>query len=145
MASLHQMLSEEGFEHRKFLRSRDRLVRPDESVILPTHICRDQKRLQSPKQKTDMGSTRKGSSVFSSRRVSSDTERLQQSKSLLKGEEPAIDVIAIRAVVSILSGYIGRYIKDVSFREMIREKCNSCLVRRSMGSDDGIFVNIVED
>ncbi|KAF9671850.1 hypothetical protein SADUNF_Sadunf12G0092900 [Salix dunnii] len=142
MASLHQMLSEEGFEHRKFLRSRDRLARPDESVILPTHICHDQKRLQSPKQKTDMGSTRKGSSVFSSRRVSSDTERLQQSKSLLKGEEPAIDVIAIRAVVSILSGYIGRYIKDVSFREMIREKCKSCLVRRSMGSDDGIFVNM---
>jgi hypothetical protein len=134
------MLSEEGFEHRKFLRNRDRLTRPEESVILPIHICHDQKRFQSPKQKTDMGSTRKGSSI-SSRRVSSDTERLQ-SKSLLKGEEPAIDVIAIRAVVSILSGYIGRYIKDVSFREMIREKCNSCLVSRSKGSDDGIFVNM---
>ncbi|KAJ6671910.1 hypothetical protein OIU85_013271 [Salix viminalis] len=143
MASLHQMLSEEGFEHRKFLRSRDRLVRQDESVILPIHIFHDQKRLQFPNQKTDMGSTRKGSSVFSSRRVSSDTERLQQSKSLLQGEEPAIDVIAIRAVVSILSGYIGRYIKDVIFREMIREKCSSCLVRRSLGSDDGIFVNMV--
>ncbi|KAI9384837.1 hypothetical protein POPTR_012G118600v4 [Populus trichocarpa] len=140
MASLHQMLSEEGFEHRKFLRNRDRLTRPEESVILPIHICHDQKRFQSPKQKTDMGSTRKGSSI-SSRRVSSDTERLQ-SKSLLKGEEPAIDVIAIRAVVSILSGYIARYIKDVSFREVIREKCNSCLVRRSKGSDDGIFVNM---
>ncbi|KAJ6386662.1 hypothetical protein OIU78_016566 [Salix suchowensis] len=113
MASLHRMLSEEGFEHREFLRSRDRLVRPDESVILPIDIFHDQKRLQFPNQKTDMGSTRKGSSVFSSRRVSSDTERLQQSKSFLQGEEPAIDVIAIRAVVSILSGYIGRYIKDV--------------------------------
>ncbi|KAJ6358348.1 hypothetical protein OIU76_000116 [Salix suchowensis] len=113
MASLHRMLSEEGFEHREFLRSRDRLVRPDESVILPIDIFHDQKRLQFPNQKTDMGSTRKGSSVFSSRRVSSDTERSQQSKSLLQGEEPAIDVIAIRAVVSILSGYIGRYIKDV--------------------------------
>ncbi|XP_011001312.1 PREDICTED: putative E3 ubiquitin-protein ligase LIN isoform X3 [Populus euphratica] len=141
MASLHQMLSEEGFEHRKFLRSRDRLTRPEESVILPLHNSHDQKRFQSPKQKTDMGSTRKGSSIFSSRRVNSDSERLQ-SKSLLKGEEPAIDVTAIRAVVSILSGYIGRYIKDVSFREMIREKCNSCLVRRSKGSDDGIFVNM---
>ncbi|KAJ6882727.1 hypothetical protein NC651_029111 [Populus alba x Populus x berolinensis] len=142
MASLHQMLSEEGFEHRKFLRSRDcRLTRSEESVRLPIHICHDQERFQSPKQKTDTGSTRKGSSIFSSRRVSSDTERLQ-SKSLLKGEEPAIDVIAIRGVVSILSGYIGRYIKDVSFREMIREKCNSCLVRRSKGSDDGNFVNM---
>ncbi|KAJ6748210.1 hypothetical protein OIU79_029348 [Salix purpurea] len=143
MASLHRMLSEEGFEHREFLRSRDRLVRPDESVKLPIHIFHDQKRLQFPNQKNDMGSTRKGSSVFSSRRVSSDTERLQQSKSLLQGEEPAIDVITIRAVVSILSGYIGRYIKDVIFREMIREKCSSCLVRRSLGSDDGIFVNMV--
>ncbi|KAJ6764599.1 hypothetical protein OIU74_023483 [Salix koriyanagi] len=143
MASLHRMLSEEGFEHREFLRSRDRLVRPDESVKLPIHIFHDQKRLQFPNQKTDMGSTRKGSSVFSSRRVSSDTGRSQQSKSLLQGEEPAIDVIAIRAVVSILSGYIGRYIKDVIFREMIREKCSSCLVRRSLDSDDGIFVNMV--
>ncbi|KAG5230467.1 E3 ubiquitin-protein ligase LIN [Salix suchowensis] len=147
MASLNQLLAEEGFEYRKSLRNRtqvkprDRLIRPEESVILPIHICHDQKRLHSSKKKTDKASARKGSSIFSSRRVSSDTERLQ-SKSLLRGEEPAIDEIAIRAVVSILSGYIGRYTKDVSFREMIREKCNSCLVGRRKGSDDGIFGNI---
>lgn len=147
MASLNQLLAEEGFEHRSFLRNRaqvkprDRLIRPEESVILPIHVCHDQKRPHSSKKKTDKASTRKGSSIFSSRRVSSDTERLQ-SKSLLRGEDPAIDEIAIRAVVSILSGYIGRYTKDVSFREMIREKCNSCLVGRSMGSDDGIFGNM---
>ncbi|KAJ6688537.1 hypothetical protein OIU74_017111 [Salix koriyanagi] len=147
MASLNQLLAEEGFEYRKSLRNRtqvkprDRLIRPEESVILPIHICHDQKRLHSSKKKTDKASARKGSSIFSSRRVSSDTERLQ-SKSLLRGEEPAIDEIAIRAVVSILSGYIGRYAKDVSFREMIREKCNSCLVGRRKGSGDGIFGNI---
>ncbi|KAJ6417893.1 hypothetical protein OIU84_001304 [Salix udensis] len=110
MASLHQMLSEEGFEHRKFLRSRDRLVRQDESVKLPIHIFHDQKRLQFPNQKTDMGSTRKR-------------------------------VVGIFVEESEF-GY-GRYIKDVIFREMIREKCSSCLVRRSLGSDDGIFVNMV--
>ncbi|CAK7336954.1 unnamed protein product [Dovyalis caffra] len=147
MASLHQLLADEGFENRKFLRNRtqvklrDRLIRPEDSVILPIHICHDQKRFRSSKQKSDKASMRNGSSIFSSRRVSSDTERLQ-SKSFLRGEEPAIDEIAIRAVVSILSGYIGRYIKDVSFREVIREKCNSCLVRRSKGSDDGVFGNL---
>lgn len=41
-----------------------------------------------------------------------------------------MDEVAIRAVISILSGYIGRYIKDGLFRETIRDKCNSYLARR---------------
>ncbi|CAL5410821.1 unnamed protein product [Camellia sinensis] len=66
-------------------------------------------------------------------------------------EEPAIDEVAIRAVVSILSGYIGRYLKDESFRQSIRQKCYySCLTRRRRRSDDddkdysdnGIFANM---
>lgn len=149
MASLKELLAEEGFEHKKYLKNRKQVkhthrdrIRPEESVILPIHICHDQRSLHSSKHKTDKASTRKGSSIFSSGRVSSDSEGLK-SKSLLKGDGPAIDAIAIESVISILSGYIGRYIKDVSFRETIREKCNSCLMRRSKDNlDNGIFENM---
>ncbi|XP_042944493.1 putative E3 ubiquitin-protein ligase LIN [Carya illinoinensis] len=39
-------------------------------------------------------------------------------------------------------GYIGRYVKDVKFRETVRVKCNSCLVKKNMEPDNGIFVNM---
>lgn len=67
-----------------------------------------------------------------------------------------MDEVAIRAVIAILSGYIGNYIKDDCFRKTIREKFNSCLMsgrrrrRRRKDSDDdddddddeGILVNM---
>ncbi|KAJ4827018.1 hypothetical protein Tsubulata_025858 [Turnera subulata] len=146
-SSLQQLLSEEGFEHRKFLQTkkpvkpRDRTTRPEDSVVLPIHICYDQKSSPSWRQKTDKASTRKGSSILSSRRVSSDLERVKL-KASSKGDEPAIDEVAIRAVVSILGGYIGRYVKDSSFRQMIRDKCNSCLLRGGKDSDNEIFTNL---
>lgn len=55
---------------------------------------------------------------------------------------PAIDEVAIRAVISILSGYIGRYLKDETFRESVREKCYACLESRKKDSDNGVFANM---
>lgn len=142
MASLQQLLAEEGFGRGKFTKTRNP-VKKDDSIILPIHICHDRKSSISSKQKTD-----KRPSVFSSKRVGSVSERSNNSKSLVsvgsssRRDEPAIDDVAIRAVVSILSGYIGRYVKDVNFRETLRDKCNSCLVRRKKETDNGIFANI---
>ncbi|XVF25366.1 hypothetical protein REPUB_Repub13aG0206600 [Reevesia pubescens] len=151
-SSLQELLTEEGFEGGKLLmnpkevRLRNRSSsRPDESIALPIYICHDRKSLEKTKNKAENTVIQNGSSVLSSRRVSNSGK--PKSKSLTKdgsprGDEPAIDEVAIRAVISILGGYSGRYIKDESFREMIKEKCNSCLVRRKTGSDNGIFVNM---
>ncbi|KAK6264394.1 hypothetical protein SCA6_019828 [Theobroma cacao] len=150
-SSLQELLTEEGFERGKSLKNprevrlRNKSRAPDESVALPIYICHDRKSLEKSKDEAEKTVIRNGSSVFSSRRLSNSDR--SKSKSLIKDgpsnrDEPPIDDVAIRAVISILGGYIGRYIKDESFREMIKEKCNSCLVRRKNGSDNGIFVNM---
>ncbi|XWS18717.1 hypothetical protein CRYUN_Cryun32bG0068800 [Craigia yunnanensis] len=150
-SSLQDLLTEEGFERGKLLKNcrevrlRNQNSASDESMALPIYICHDRKSLKKSKHKADETVIRNGSSVFSSRRVSNSDR--PKSKSLIKdgpprGDEPAIDEVAIRDVISILAGYSGRYIKDEGFREMMKEKCNSCLVRRNTGSDNGIFVNM---
>ncbi|XWS16050.1 hypothetical protein CRYUN_Cryun34aG0052600 [Craigia yunnanensis] len=150
-SSLQELLKEEGFEKGKLLKNprefrlRNRSSAPDESIPLPIYICHDRKSLEKSKHNAEKTFIRNGSSVFSSRRVSNSDR--PKSKSLIKdgpprGDEPAIDEVSIRAVISILGGYTGRYIQDESFREMIKEKCNSCLVKRTNGSDNGIFVNM---
>ena len=55
-----------------------------------------------------------------------------------------MDDVAIKAVIAILSGYIGRYVKDDNFREKIREKSSSLLERRRRRKDSGdeVFVNM---
>ncbi|XWS19934.1 hypothetical protein CRYUN_Cryun31cG0058700 [Craigia yunnanensis] len=150
-SSLQELLKEEVLERGKLLKNprefrlRNRSSARDESITLPIYICHDRKSLEKSKNKAEKTFIRSGSSVFSSRRVSNSDR--PKSKSLIKNspprrDEPAIDEVAIRAVISILGGYIGRYIQDENFREMIKEKCNSCLVRRKNGSDNGIFVNM---
>lgn len=58
--------------------------------------------------------------------------------------EAAIDEAAIKAVISILSGYAGQYLRDENFRKSVREKCYSCFKRRRTESEsnDGVFVNM---
>ncbi|XP_038894767.1 putative E3 ubiquitin-protein ligase LIN-1 isoform X2 [Benincasa hispida] len=144
MASLQELLTREGFEGsnfpttRKSLRSKGRSrAAPDDSVTLPIYICHDKKIIDSSKKKAEKPLIRNGSSVYSSKRVGSVSETLL-CKSM---EEPAIDEIAIRAVVSILSGYVGRYSKDESFREIMRKKCNPCLIRKGE-MESGICSNL---
>ena len=52
--------------------------------------------------------------------------------------------LSFTRVIAILSGYIERYGKDDLFRNTIREKCSSYLVRRknSSESDCEILVNM---
>lgn len=144
MASLQELLTREGFEgsnfpsNRKPSRPKGRSrAAPDDSVTLPIYICHDKKIIDSSKKKLHKPLIRNGSSVYSSKRVGSVSETLL-CKSM---EEPAIDEIAIRAVVSILSGYVGRYSKDESFREIVRKKCNPCLIRKGE-MESGIYSNL---
>lgn len=57
---------------------------------------------------------------------------------------PPMNEVATRAVVSVLSGYIGRYVKDDHFRKIVRDKCSSYLIRRrnGSGSEDEVLVNM---
>lgn len=42
--------------------------------------------------------------------------------------EPAIDEVAVQAIVSILNGYIKRFLNDEDFRTMLRHNCFSSLI-----------------
>ncbi|KAM1107773.1 hypothetical protein EV1_004460 [Malus domestica] len=145
MASLKELLTQErvGLEKNKYpkgqkplmYRERDELT----ALFLPVHICQDRKSYDFPHHKAR---TRKGSS----RRVSTTSERSNSkslvSESSMASEPAAIDEVTTRAVVSILSGYVGRYVKDEGFRETIREKCRACLVRKKKDLDNGMLGNL---
>lgn len=145
MASLQELLAKEGYFGKapkpvKLIRDRGQV---DDSIALPIYICHDHRKTAR------LSATKKGSSIFSSsKRVGSVSERSNSNKSLAtvtessRADEPPIDEVAIKAVISILSGYIGRYVKDVNFQETIRDKRNSCLVRRKKEPDNGIFANM---
>ncbi|AES64714.2 E3 ubiquitin-protein ligase LIN-like protein, putative [Medicago truncatula] len=93
------------------------------------------------------GSSSSSSSQF--KRVGSTSER-SNPKSLVSEDSRMDESSIITAVIGILSGYIGRYVRDDNFRRIIREKCNSFLDRvrtrkrrKDLGDDDDeIFVNI---
>ncbi|XP_010052587.1 putative E3 ubiquitin-protein ligase LIN isoform X1 [Eucalyptus grandis] len=146
MASLQELLAEEGFEDGqlssttpvKFLD----MTQDDEPKQLPGYFCRGRKSLEFAEQKPVRCNRRRNSSLaLVSERAASMSERLNANKSLESEirDEPAIDTVAIKAVISILSGYAGRYVKDESFRISIREKCGSCLARKKRNADDEIL------
>ncbi|XP_071701842.1 putative E3 ubiquitin-protein ligase LIN-2 [Rutidosis leptorrhynchoides] len=137
MGSLSELLSKEGFvpHHSKSKSNSSRKnskhnrtvsASDHDSISLPIYICHNRKNFEQPKHK-------KTSSIVSSKTRTSSIS-----------SEPAIDAIATKAVISILSAYAGKYIKDKDFRDSLREKCCSCLVRRINNgvSDNGIFANM---
>ncbi|WCJ28468.1 hypothetical protein M5689_010166 [Euphorbia peplus] len=128
MTSLQKLLADEGFHHSK----RGSNVKEDEQQQqqFPKFICHDLKPTNQTTHKP------KGSS----KRVSSESERFNFS---IAGDETAIDEASVRALISILTGYIGRYRKDSNFRQMIHDKCRDCLQKRMDFDDanDGVFAN----
>ncbi|XP_027088474.1 putative E3 ubiquitin-protein ligase LIN [Coffea arabica] len=153
MASLQELLVEEGFErqkdniksHQKKVKFRDRRAR-DESIVLPIYVCHDRRRsFDAPKQKSGKASSRNGSvASISTRRAGSDSGISMTGtidEGFFRRNEPALDEVAIRAVVSILSGYIGQYLRDKKFRETIRAKCYSCFTRNK-DSESGDLENM---
>lgn len=75
----------------------------------------------------------RASSHDRSKRGSSKSETSENSRSqkrdkvLQAASKPALDEIAIKAMVSILSGYIKRFIKEEDFRIALRDNCMSSL------------------
>ncbi|KAI3982332.1 hypothetical protein MKX01_037865 [Papaver californicum] len=41
--------------------------------------------------------------------------------------EPALDEVAIQAIISILNGHVKHFLKDKNFRETVRQNCFTCL------------------
>ncbi|KAI7739869.1 hypothetical protein M8C21_030230, partial [Ambrosia artemisiifolia] len=96
-----------------------------DSIALPIYICHNRKSFDNPKH-------RRTASVGSSK---------GRSRKSCSGE-PAIDEVATKAVISILSGYAGKYVKDKSFRDSLREKCCSCIMRTANGLLDNMELGI---
>lgn len=129
MTSLRELLTEEGFNQTNLTyHSKHKLSRKTKQIIsLPSHnLCHDRKSIECSKHKID-------------KKLHGSASETSNSKSFMsqgsKSAGPPMDAVAIRAVISILSGYIGRYVKDDCFRKTIREKCNAYLIRRVKGSE----------
>ncbi|KAL2603602.1 hypothetical protein AAZX31_09G020400 [Glycine max] len=123
-----------------------------EKKPLSAYICHDPRSLGSSKHKAEKGTTQTQSMSSSSqfKRGGSASER-SNSKSLVSADSRRVghlmDDVSIKAVIAILSGYIGRYVKDDKFRETMRDKCSSLLDRRrttTTTKDSGgeVFVNM---
>ncbi|XP_016474567.1 putative E3 ubiquitin-protein ligase LIN [Nicotiana tabacum] len=150
MASLQELLTEEGFEstkrtptktHRK-VKFKDRTTfQEDSNIALPIYICHDRRSsLDFSKNKSRKPFSSSSSSVHSS--IRSNVKSIVE-VSIPRRDEPAIDEVAIRAVISILSGFVGQYLRDKDFRETIKEKCYACFVRKKNHiSDNGIFADM---
>ncbi|XP_047314422.1 uncharacterized protein LOC124918266, partial [Impatiens glandulifera] len=143
MSSLHRLLTDEGFERgnshtkkTKQVRFKDRTE--NDSIVLPIHICHSRRSFDNtsrPKLRNV-----KGSSVSvtnsSKRPPGSDSGKSKNSLSCSRMDEPSMDEVATRAVISILSGYAGKFSKDSCFRETVREKCYYlCFARNGISSD----------
>ncbi|KAL3344855.1 hypothetical protein AABB24_024014 [Solanum stoloniferum] len=149
MASLQELLADEGFEstkktpartHRK-VKFKDR--EDSSNIALPIYICHDRRSsLDFSKTKSRRPFLSTTSSVHSSQKSNVKSTHTHVEGNIPRRDEPAIDEIAIRAVISILSGFVGQYSRDKDFREAIKEKCYSCFVRKKNYSDDGIFADI---
>ncbi|KAF3649092.1 hypothetical protein FXO38_17847 [Capsicum annuum] len=147
MASLQELLADEGFESTKRTPARThRKVkfkdREESSIALPIYVCHDRRSsLDFSKNKTRRQFSTTTSSVHSSQKSNVKSTHVVEGSNPRR-DEPAIDEIAIRAVVSILSGFVGQYSRDRDFREAIKEKCYACFARKKSHSDNGIFADI---
>ncbi|RWR88595.1 putative E3 ubiquitin-protein ligase LIN [Cinnamomum micranthum f. kanehirae] len=147
MSSLHELLTKDGFKRRNPSKSanlKDRIA-PNDSVALPIYLCRDRKSADFSKQQHKKAIAQTGSSVLSSKRVDSKSGRSNFESRVSEdgcSDGPAIDEVAVRAVISILGGYVGRFLKDESFRTRIRHTCSACLSRGSVDSNDTILTNM---
>ncbi|CAN4081888.1 unnamed protein product [Withania somnifera] len=146
MASLQELLADDGFERSKRTPARThRKVkfkdREDSNIALPIYICHDRRSsLDFSKNKSRRPFSTTTSSVHSSQKSNVKSTHLEGN--IPRRDEPAIDEIAIRAVISILSGFVGQYSRDKDFREAIKEKCYACFVGKKNHSDNGIFADI---
>ncbi|KAJ8493305.1 hypothetical protein OPV22_015026 [Ensete ventricosum] len=57
-------------------------------------------------------------------------------------DDHSADEAAVRAVVSVLSGYAGRFLKDEAFRRRLRDKCVACIATARKGVAHAVLANL---
>jgi hypothetical protein len=129
MISLREFLTQEGFNQKNKLAMETKEI-ISTSLPLPSSNSNDQQNIDCSNQKFDKTSTE----MVCSASEKSNLKSSVSPDSIREG--PPMDAVAIRALVSIISDYIGRYLKDDFFRKTIFEKCNSYLVRRTKNSSE---------
>ncbi|KAL5975701.1 hypothetical protein ACLOJK_020027 [Asimina triloba] len=145
MSSLQDLLAEEGFRRRTTSSKPKHRPPHDDSVSLPIHVCRHRKIAHHPEKPQPLPRSN-ASSIFPSKRSapkssSSNPPKSRESLDVLR-DEPAIDQVAVKAVISILGGYAGRFLKDQSFRSRVRETCLAFVAQRHNCSDDPLLTNM---
>lgn len=98
-SSLQQLLADEGFQHTKTPKLNDK-------QDIPIYIFHDRR---------------------SSTSASASTSKKNMTKTDSVQVQPDIDQVAIsKAVVTILSSCVGRYLKDLTFRQSVKHNFSSC-------------------
>ncbi|KAH7654478.1 Armadillo-like helical-containing protein [Dioscorea alata] len=120
-SSLEDLLIQEGFRHHKPRRPKSKLSDTPHPPPAPANICNSRKSVELYEKK--------------------DLPSFSSLNSGLDREQPLIDEVAVRAVVSILSSYAGRFSKDGEFRERVRERCMACLAV-SKGAAHAVLTNL---
>ncbi|XP_042019284.1 putative E3 ubiquitin-protein ligase LIN [Salvia splendens] len=111
MASLHNLLSEDGFPPRKPPKKLNH--NPDSAAItLPIYICHDRRTFDSSSHRP---------------RSTADAKSIS---------DPAIDAAATKAMIAILTGYIAQFSRSAAFRANIRDKSIKILKKSAAAAED---------
>ncbi|KAK9156620.1 hypothetical protein Scep_003194 [Stephania cephalantha] len=82
----------------------------------------------------------------SSRNQKKPSKVLQSKKCVdIAVPEPALDEVAVQAMISILSGYIQRFPKDEEFQELLHDSCWSCLSSMRVEEDHKTDRQVVDN
>ncbi|CAD5183030.1 unnamed protein product [Musa acuminata subsp. malaccensis] len=141
-ASLRELLSQESTHlHPKPRKS----PRPG-----PPPLCADRRSFDRPRRRS--GCSSRPSDPSSSNSNASRVNSLGSAppRSLVSAaaaddyvdDDPSADEAAARAVVSVLSGYTGRFLKDEAFRRRLRDKCTACIATARKGVAHAVLANL---
>ncbi|XP_024198692.1 putative E3 ubiquitin-protein ligase LIN-2 [Rosa chinensis] len=119
-------MEKEGFDERlRKLNEEDRRHSNSSTNHVSGRVSFSEVNRKSRKQRASSHERlKRGSSISKTSEYSRSQKR---DKVLHPASKPALDEIAIKAMVSILSGYIKRFIKEEEFRIALRNNCMSSL------------------
>ncbi|XP_073004624.1 putative E3 ubiquitin-protein ligase LIN-1 [Typha latifolia] len=126
-SSLRELLTQESTRHQTPRKSKKPTTPKTPSSIPNSSICGDSRSLDGPSLRRS--STSASSADFVAYTLPAD-------------EDHTVDESAAQAVISILSGYAGRFLKDAAFRRNLREKCAACLATARKGSAHAVLTNL---
>lgn len=141
-ASLRELLSQESTHLHPKPRKSPRPGTPP--------LCADRRSFDRPRRRS--GCSSRPSDLSSSNSNASRVNSLGSAppRSLVSAaaaddyvdDDPSADEAAARAVVSVLSGYAGRFLKDEAFRRRLRDKCTACIATARKGVAHAVLANL---